>query len=236
MVVILVSCRLSLFYILEYFFDFVKNIFSPAYIDIALLKMSEEFLEEVSNQDWKSLGKRMKGMAVHWLKHTFGESNPKLPMGYKIEDITQDALRRAMIKDWKEKFNQKRFENYLFGAIRSIVSNLADLSDNKEVDREFFNKEQQSDDGEKTRLIDQMPETDGSDIYNKIDKEIAFDKLELEIDGEKDLESVLTAMRLGMQPKEIAEELEKEPKEIYKLQRQLFSRAQKIGKSLHYEK
>lgn len=198
--------------------------------------MSEEFLEELSKQDWKSLGKRMKGMAIYWLRQTFDDSSPKLPMGYSIDDITQDALRRATSRDWHEKFNQKKFENYLFGAIRSIVSNLADLSDNKEVDREYFNKVIQSDEGENTRLIDQMPETGESDIYSKIDKEIAFDKLEKEIEGEQELESVLTAMRLGMKPGEIAEEMGKEPKEIYKLQRQLFTRAEKIRKSLLYEK
>ena len=198
--------------------------------------MSEEFLEEISNQDWNSLGKRMKGMAIYWLKLTFDDSSPKLPMGYSIDDITQDALRRAMNRDWNEEFNQKKFENYLFGAIRSIVSNLADLSDNKEVDREYFNEVTQSDEGENYRLIDQLPETDESDIFNKIDKEIAFDKLEQEIEGEQELESVLTAMRLGFKPGEIAEEMGKEPKEIYKLQRQLLTKAEKIGKSLLYEK
>lgn len=198
--------------------------------------MSEEFLDEISKQNWQSLGKRMKGMAIYWLKQTFGKPNPKLPMGYKIDDITQDALRRVMNKNWNEEFNQKKFENYLFGAIRSIVSNLADLSDNKELDREYFNKSRQTEDGEKIRLIDQIPETDGSEIYNKIDKEIAFNKLEREIEGNVEMESVLTAMRLGMQPIEIAKDLGKEPKEIYKLQRQLYTRAEKIGKSLLYEK
>ncbi len=207
-----------------------------AYIGVALLKMTEEFLEEISKQDWQSLGKRMKGMAIYWLKQTFGDPNPRLPMEYSIEDITQDALRRAMNREWNEEFDQKKFENYLFGAIRSIVSNLADLSDNKEVDREYFNKVTQSDNGEITRLIDQMPETDGSEIYDKIDIDIAFDKLEKEIEGKQELESVLTAMRLGLKPREIAEDMGKDSKEIYKLQRQLITIAEKIGKSLLYEK
>lgn len=178
----------------------------------------------------------MKGMAIYWLKQTFGKANPRLPMEYSIEDITQDALRRAMKRKWNEEFDQKKFENYLFGAIRSIVSNLADLSDNKEVDREYFNKVTQSDNGEISRLIDQIPETDGSEIYDRIDKDIAFDKLEKEIEGEHELESVLTAMRLGLKPREIAEEMKKDSKEIYKLQRQLMTIAEKIGKSLLYEK
>lgn len=207
-----------------------------AYISVALQKMTEEFLDEISKQDWKSLGKRMKGMAIYWLKQTFGKANSRLPMEYSIEDITQDALRRAMKRKWNEEFDQKKFENYLFGAIRSIVSNLADLSDNKEVDREYFNKVTQSDNGEISRLIDQIPETDGSEIYDRIDKDIAFDKLEKEIEGKQELESVLTAMRLGLKPREIAEEMKKDSKEIYKLQRQLMTIAEKIGKSLLYEK
>ena len=194
--------------------------------------MSEEFLEEISKLDWKSLGKRMNGMAIYWLEHTFGDPNPKLPRGYNLDDIMQDSLERAMNKNWEGNFDKKKFENYLFGAIRSIVSNLAGLSDNKLTDKEYFNRTKQSDDGEEINAINQIPENDDFDIYDRIDKKIAFEKLEEEIKGEPELETILTAMRLGLKPREIADEMGKEPKEIYNLQRQLFGRAEKIGKSL----
>lgn len=194
--------------------------------------MSEEFLNEISKLDWKSLGKRMTGMAIYWLEHTFGIPNPKLPKGYELDDIVQDSLKRAMNKDWIGNFDEKIFINYLFGAVRSIVSNLADLSDNKKTDREYFNRARLSDDGELTKTIDQIPDSDGSDIYSKIDKEIVFERLEEEIKGELELETILTAMRLGMKPREISVEMGKDAKDIYKLQRQLYSRAEKVGKSL----
>lgn len=194
--------------------------------------MDEKFLEEISNLDWKSLGKRMTAIAVHWVNYTFKDSKNNLPKGYTIEDIVHDAIQRGMNRDWKESFEKIRFENYLFGAIRSIVSNLADLSDNQLTDRKYFNRKMQSEGEEVINVIDEIPTIDADDIEIKIDYQIAFDKLEEKINGNKDLEEILTAIRLGMEPREIAEEINKDIKEIYKLKRQLFIIADKIGKSL----
>lgn len=191
--------------------------------------MNEKYLEEVSKLDWNKIGKSLKAVSVFWVENTFGKANARLPKGYTLDDIVQDALMRSFNRSWEEEFNEGRFIKYLFGAVRSIVSNLAKSGDNTKTDRTITHREH---DDEGATLTLEAIAIVKEDFAIKIDYEKVLGLLEKEIQGNLELEQVLTAIRLGLQPKEIAEELEKDVKEIYKLKRQLYNIVEKISKTL----
>ena len=199
--------------------------------------MDKEFLDQVSKLDWRALGKSLMAVCVFWVENTFGDPHARLPKGYTHDDVIRDAISRSMNRQWTTKFDEKRYRNYLFAAIRSVVSNLAKSSDQKLTDRRILTQadDDEDEDAESISLtLDDLSSGDNG-IEVGVDYGIFFEKLEIEIRGMTELEQVLTGIRLGLEPREIADELKKDVKEIDKLKRQLFSIGGKVSKSLNHE-
>lgn len=199
--------------------------------------MDKEFLDQVSKLDWKALGRSLMAVCVFWVENTFGDPQARLPKGYTHEDVVRDAFLRSLNRKWTTKFDENRYRNYLFGAIRSVVSNLAKSSDQQLTDRRILTLADDDEDEEESSslALDDL-ESGDNEIESQVDYGIFFEKLESEIRGKTELEQVLTGIRLGLEPMEIAAEMNKDVKEIYKLKRQLFGIGEKVSKSLNHER
>jgi hypothetical protein len=196
--------------------------------------MDKEFLDQVSKLDWKALGRSLMAVCVFWVENTFGDPQARLPKGYTHDDVVRDALLRSINRKWTTKFDENQYRKYLFGAIRSVVSNLAKSSEQQLTDRRILTLADDEEESSSLSLDDL--ESSDNEIESQVDYGIFFEKLETEIRGKAELEQVLTGIRLGLEPIEIATEMNKDVKEIYQLKRQLFGIGEKVSKSLNHER
>lgn len=190
--------------------------------------MDENFVDEISKLDWKVLGRKLLSVSIFWVEHTFKDPQARLPKGYTHDDVVQDAIQRSLKHKWEGDFDKTKYIKFLFGAIRSIISNLAKSADNKKtIITVLFNED---DEDEKASSLERFAVVE-EDFDYEIDHDGIMETLDAKIQGNSDLEEVLTAIKLGMEPMQIADELKKDVKEVYKLKRQLFGIVDKIAKT-----
>src|SRR5687767_14459119 len=86
--------------------------------------MNQAVLDKISQLNWNEISRRLTAVSIFWSKVYHGENWKALPKGFTQDDVVQESIRRAFSKEWNE-YEDNEFINFLMGAARSIVSNLA---------------------------------------------------------------------------------------------------------------
>ena len=175
-------------------------------------------LTKLSSYNWDDIGKKMYLVAIYWAKVTFKGRWDNLPKGYTIEDIVHEAIRRAFEREWEE-IEQRLVIDYLFGAVRSVISNLA---------RDYYSHNTQNfselsvEDGEKRTSFDIADKPSGdNNLGHILDFKYFISEIQSRINGNRKLEMVFEDIRLGYLPREISKRRELNIREVYNLNKRL---------------
>jgi DNA-directed RNA polymerase specialized sigma24 family protein len=176
--------------------------------------MNQKVLDELSLIDWDEVTQKMTAVSIFWAKVFFGSNWNHLPKGFTIEDTVQESIRRAFVKDW-ESYDSKVFEDYLFGAVKSNLSNLKKSSRiQKTSSLELF-----SDD-----IID-----DEEEFENKIEKEEVHEKIRMEIRNDSNLSKLFESILQGSTAAEAAKTLGVTDRDVYNLKKRLVRVVEKVA-------
>lgn len=154
-----------------------------------------------------------------------------LPKGHDAEDVVQMAFERLVsgARAWDAK--QVDLETHMKQSILRSMLGSKGLPAVKDTNAIEFTDEEDIDHLDENGVrISEVPR----DSIPEMDKAAALTALETEIEGDRELEDVLAAIRMGCwKPGEIAEMTGIDVKRIYWLQQKLAARAEKARSTLH---
>ena len=178
--------------------------------------MNQAVLDKISNLDWDSLGRRLKAVSVFWAKIYHGSKWKTLPKGYTHKDVVQESIRRAFSHEW-ETFDENRFEEFLMGSVRSVVSNLAKSARIQKTEpMDLFELEVQS----------------NEDIEEQFERAEVIEKINNAMEEEEILKNVFDRMCDGNEPRDISKELQIPVKEVYNLKKRIVRIIEQISKEI----
>jgi len=184
--------------------------------------MNPEVLEKISKLDWIQIYQKMTAVSVFWSKIYCGGKWKLLPKGYTQEDIVQESIRRAFSRNW-DHFDEEEILNYLFGACRSIVSNLV-RSANIQM----------------TEVTDLFSLQDISglneDIESKFEREDTLERIRVDIGEDVELQVLFEGILIGLEYKEIASKLNTAIEKVYSLKKRLIRIIERIAKEIDHDK
>jgi DNA-directed RNA polymerase specialized sigma24 family protein len=153
-------------------------------------------------------------ISIFWSKMYHGTNWKNLPKGYTQDDIVQESIRRAFSRDWED-VSEAEVTEYLFGAARSILSNLAKSAK--------VQKTNPSD------LFTLDVADDSISIEEKFDQDELIQKIRENLISEKDLLSLFDDILLGLSPQEIEKKQNIPIKEIYNRKKRLLRVVEKVA-------
>ncbi len=180
--------------------------------------MNLQVLDQISNLDWNQLSQRLMAVSVFWSKMYFGDKWKLLPKGYTQDDVVQESIRRAFSREW-EAFDEETFSKYLFGACRSIISNLKKSSKIQKTERIDLFSEQVANDEE-------------DDIEMQSEQKEVLERIENALGQDDELITLYQGILSGLDYKEIASQLQMTVKDIYNLKKKLIRVIEKIAKEI----
>lgn len=180
--------------------------------------MNLQILEQISKLDWNQLSKRLMAVSVFWSKMYFGDKWKVLPKGYTQDDVVQESIRRAFSREW-EAFDEDTFCKYLFGACRSIISNLKKSANIQKTDRVDL-------------FFEQVTNDEEDDIEMKFGQKETLDRIESALGQDDHLITLYRGILSGFDYNEIASDLQITVKEVYNLKKRLIRIIEKIAKEL----
>lgn len=179
--------------------------------------MPKEIFEPL-NADWAKISKKLYGFAIYCSKINFFDRWNSLPKGYTHEDVVQDAIRRAVSKNWSD-CSQEDLEKYLLGAVRSVISNLArhDAAQRKMI---------------RSLTIGKQKDLFTNNIEDDMDYRNMISELDKELNGDDVLKSIFKEVRLGNKSGEIAINLGIPVKDVYNAKKRLIRVVDEISKNI----
>lgn len=182
-----------------------------------LFGMDQKVLDEIASLDWDTLSRRLLAVTVYWAKIYHKSNWRDLPKGYTHEDVLQESYRRALSRPWPT-FNENEFFEYLKGAVRSVVSNLA-----------------KSERLQKTSRLGLFAESglkSDENIEDQFEKEEVIQKIYKTMKGEQGLTEVFELMCEGYAPRHISDKMNIPVNEIYNMKKRIIRIIEEIAKDL----
>jgi DNA-directed RNA polymerase specialized sigma24 family protein len=177
--------------------------------------MNQGVLDKISQLDWNQISRRLMAVSIFWSKMYHGEDWKCLPKGFTQDDVVQESIRRAFSRDWNE-YDENAFINFLMGAVRSIVSNLAKSAKNQKTDSmDLFDLE-----------------IEGDDIEMKFEKDDVIESIRTKAKDDRLLTQLLDCTLLGLEPQEISDRLQLPVIEVYKAKKRLIRIVEKVAKEI----
>ena len=196
--------------------------------------MTEDQLQLVKSVNWSLLYQKLEAFSLSLAKLYFKKRYRNLPKGYTYEDVVQRAIRRAFDRDW-DKFDTETFEDYLFGAIKSVYWGLAISEENKTTKplTYQFNEESESDTVNGQTIA---AEPSGNDVHDELDLRTTMELIEAQIATKQnadEMQQVFECIREGLEPRQIAEKTGLAIEKITNCKRQLLRIIDNISKTLN---
>lgn len=195
--------------------------------------MTEDQLQQIKSLNWNPLYQKLEAFSLSLARLYFKKRYRNLPKGYTYEDVVQRAIRLALDKDW-DKLDAQKFEDYLFGAIKSIYWGLVISGENKTtkpLSQEF------NEDSETETINGQtVAEPLGIDIHDELDLGTTMQLIEVEISTKQnadEIRRVFNCVREGLEPRQISEKTGLAIERVTNCKRQLLRIVDNISKNLN---
>lgn len=196
--------------------------------------MTEDQLRQVWSLNWSLLYQKLGAFSISLAKLYFKKRYRNLPKGYTYEDVVQRAIGLALRKDF-DKFDAERFEDYIFGAIKSIYWGLAISGENKTT-RPLTHVFDESTERETINGQTIAAEPFSNDIHNELDLEATMHLITAEIASKHnagEMIRVFDCIREGLEPRQISKKTGLPLKKITNCKRQLLRIVDNISKTLN---
>lgn len=197
--------------------------------------MKEDQLQQIRSIGWGQLYQKLEAFSLSLAKLYFKRKFRNLPKGYTYEDVVQKAIRRALEKDW-EAIDIATFENFLFGAVKSIYWGLVISADNNKtvpltaMDDTENDERDHSVNASKKDLaetnVDLDYEIDFKEIMKLIDIEISRKRNSVE------LRQVFEGVKIGLEPRQISSQTGYPLEKVTNCKRQLLRIIENLSKTL----
>lgn len=188
--------------------------------------MEKEKRHLLATADWKRLTLELTNYAKYRVKGKVWRTGSKtrLAEGKTVEDLVQEAVKRAF--DETRHWDPERVDllGFLKGIVKSMTSHLAKSADNTSVWAQRESEDAPSAHGAEAISADPSPNPEEQFIAREEQEavDLAYRLVLEKVEGQPELEGVTLCLMEGKhKPQEIAEELGVEVKRVYQLKRQL---------------
>lgn len=197
--------------------------------------MTEDQLQQIKSLNWSLLYQKLEAFSLSLGKLYFKKRYRNLPKGYTYEDVVQRAIKLALDRDWTE-IDPKVFEDYLFGAVKSIYWGLVISGDNRKTKPLSF---EFNEDSEKETINGEVVAHDQSninDMADDLDFSTTIELIEVEISEKQnsvELRMVFDCIREGLEPRQISDKTGLALGRVTNCKRQLLRIVDNISKTLN---
>jgi DNA-directed RNA polymerase specialized sigma24 family protein len=194
--------------------------------------MNKEQLQEVKSMNWDLLYQKLQAFSLSLAKLYFKKRYRNLPKGYTYEDVVQKAIKRALDKDWGE-IDSESFENYLFGAVKSIFWGLVISADNKKTKPLQHGFDGESENESINGDTKALTEND-NDIHSDLDLKKTMTLIASEISQKRnasELIKVFECIKEGLEPRQISKKINLSLEKVTNCKRQLMRIVDNISKT-----